>query len=145
MPRRSSVVVLERDDDSRKSLAEVLRIEGYDVREAVEPPDAITESLGTLPPDVVVANVWGAEGADLVMRLKVNRVGVVVFTGQTVPLSDRLRLLANAVVLKPKMEELLVELRRLCAPDDRLQPDEEVALDRHAASLVGTTEHRDLC
>jgi two-component system, OmpR family, response regulator len=65
------VLVVEDDADTAATLAEVLRLEGHEIRVALDGPAALAEATAS-PPDVVLLDIQmpGMDGWELARRLK---------------------------------------------------------------------------
>ncbi len=115
----------------RVSVATVLRIEGYDVREASD-GEAALRSIATSPPDAIVLDVMmpGIDGLTLCRRLRAagNRTPILVLTVRT-EVTDRIAGLdagADDYLAKPfDLSELTARMRALLR---RSQPDAPATL-----------------
>jgi two-component system, OmpR family, response regulator len=68
---RLSILVVEDEDDSAQSLAELLTLGGHAVRVASSGPEALREALGTFP-DIVLLDIGlpGMDGWEVARRLR---------------------------------------------------------------------------
>jgi diguanylate cyclase (GGDEF)-like protein len=129
MNQHPRILVVEDDDVSRSALAELLRLEGYEVETAVDGEDALA-CIRSAPFDLVLSDVKmpRADGYELVQRMRREPLGrdlpVILFSALSDP--DRrvrgLDLGADDYLAKPvESTELLARVRANLRRADRSQ------------------------
>lgn len=108
------VVLIEDDDTMRTLLAELLRMEGYQVVSlgSIEPEDTVLRQLIEQKPDLVFmdVNIHGRRTFDFVERLRSTQAGIRVLMSSGMPVeAESMDVGANAFLMKPFMPDELLE------------------------------------
>ncbi|MDQ3034184.1 MAG: response regulator [Myxococcota bacterium] len=99
------VVLVDDHDDTREVAAEVLRLQGFEVRDFGSAEEALDAVLGRAPSAVITdLTLGGMSGEDLARRLRASTdtggVALVAMTGHT-SARENLEKLWDAVLIKP--------------------------------------------
>jgi DNA-binding response OmpR family regulator len=127
------VLIIDDDVDVRDSVAEVLRMEGYDARPVPSADAAWTELTLGAQPAAIILDLWlpGMTSGAFVRRLRASRhacVPVLVFSGSRAV--NHTEVDADAVLQKPIEASALV---RVVDKLVRLAPKVTAATERRAA------------
>ena len=123
------VLIVDDEENHRRTLAIGLRLEGFEVREAPDGEAALSqlEDGGELDFAIVDLMMPGINGLDLARRLKVHRPGVQVVLTSAYHLSERqlARADVGAIGFVPKpyhLDELVGFLRAKTPPEGTARP-----------------------
>lgn len=99
------VVLVDDHDDTREVAAEVLRLQGFDVRDYANAEDALDAVHGRSPAAVVTDLTLGAMSGEELARLlrgstATERIALIAMTGHT-SARDNVEQLWDAVLIKP--------------------------------------------
>lgn len=116
MAARSTILVVEDDDELRRVFKHALAMAGFDVQEARGGFEALRR-LDSSPPDVVVLDLMlpGVDGLtvrhELAAHARTRSIPIIVVTGSTLDTSE---LGVNCVLRKPINPDQVVEAVQRC-------------------------------
>ncbi len=121
-PPQSTLLIVEDDEDSRETLAEILRMEAFRVRAAGNGQEALDDLRREPPPDLILLDlmmpVMDGLQFQYALRLEaeLSHIPILVISGDSNLAQEAERIHASGYLLKPiQIDRLLALVRKILA------------------------------